>query len=491
MRRKSERTVKNSPIKRTTENVSRRTSRRNQKTPENTITEEESENSSDQASSSENEAEEVVAPKRRSARSIEKSSSAEEIKEKATPSRQKRKTALKRDVETIEEEQTIADDATTADDIVQPEKNENDEKIESTEPEVNNDDDSMEQQANQAVVEPSNNQNDKKEAVEQEAVVETTSNSEANDNVVVETTDISTGNDAAVEVSDEPTEKTEKPKQSPVKEKQQRRTLRRLDKEISCQSDENVTPNVENITTTTNTPIEINSSEIVASDEKIDSDIVTIKEADDAKVVDSKSESQPNDSHENSNDNSIAVDTTTAKDIPSSENDSSAKVVKKKPLVRKRKWLSNKTSAPKIQEIAISSDSLKGLISDVNLVPLSDIKLDSSPEIDHESDDVKVVSSTSLDYNRQSEEHQFDLTEEPLAISTTRKISIVHEPEEAQPPSPAKHSPCNILYITNLVRPFTVLQLKGLLLRTGKIVENGFWMDKIKSKCFVKYETEE
>jgi hypothetical protein len=37
-----------------------------------------------------------------------------------------------------------------------------------------------------------------------------------------------------------------------------------------------------------------------------------------------------------------------------------------------------------------------------------------------------------------------------------------------------------------LVRPFTVNQLKELLARTGSIVEAGFWIDKIKSKCYVQ-----
>lgn len=54
-------------------------------------------------------------------------------------------------------------------------------------------------------------------------------------------------------------------------------------------------------------------------------------------------------------------------------------------------------------------------------------------------------------------------------------------------PSPAKHPSSNILYITNLVRPFTVVQLRDLLARTGSIVpEKGFWIDPIKSRCYVK-----
>lgn len=42
-----------------------------------------------------------------------------------------------------------------------------------------------------------------------------------------------------------------------------------------------------------------------------------------------------------------------------------------------------------------------------------------------------------------------------------------------------------IIFIQNLVRPFTLNQLKDLLKQSGKIVEEYFWIDKIKSKCFV------
>lgn len=43
-----------------------------------------------------------------------------------------------------------------------------------------------------------------------------------------------------------------------------------------------------------------------------------------------------------------------------------------------------------------------------------------------------------------------------------------------------------VLYITNLVRPFMINQLRELLQRTGKIVDDGFWIDSIKSKCYVQ-----
>lgn len=81
------------------------------------------------------------------------------------------------------------------------------------------------------------------------------------------------------------------------------------------------------------------------------------------------------------------------------------------------------------------------------------------------------------------------------------KTTVVYKPAEselntAEDPNcvrsgdPATNC-SKILYITNLVGEFNVLQLKQLLARTGKIVDNGFWIDKIKSKCYVKYETEE
>lgn len=69
---------------------------------------------------------------------------------------------------------------------------------------------------------------------------------------------------------------------------------------------------------------------------------------------------------------------------------------------------------------------------------------------------------------------------------TRRKISIVKDPPQAKSPSPPPSQPTNILLIKNLVRPFTLNQIKELLSRTGAIVDNGFWMDRIKSKCFVE-----
>ena len=60
------------------------------------------------------------------------------------------------------------------------------------------------------------------------------------------------------------------------------------------------------------------------------------------------------------------------------------------------------------------------------------------------------------------------------------------EPEAARrSPSPARNPAGKIVHVRNLVRPFTLGQLKELLRRTGPFDEDSFWIDKIKSHCFV------
>ncbi|CAE1161176.1 ACIN1 [Acanthosepion pharaonis] len=83
----------------------------------------------------------------------------------------------------------------------------------------------------------------------------------------------------------------------------------------------------------------------------------------------------------------------------------------------------------------------------------------------------------------------------PVTIRRVSHQMSVPEPEEPmaarRSPSPAHNPVSKIIHVRNLVRPFTLGQLKELLKRTGTVVENGFWIDKIKSHCFAKYETEE
>ncbi|XP_053558270.1 apoptotic chromatin condensation inducer in the nucleus isoform X2 [Bombina bombina] len=61
----------------------------------------------------------------------------------------------------------------------------------------------------------------------------------------------------------------------------------------------------------------------------------------------------------------------------------------------------------------------------------------------------------------------------------------------SQLPSPPRRKISCIVHICNLVRPFTLGQLKELLSRTGTLIEEHFWIDKIKSHCYVTYPTVE
>uniref|UniRef100_A0ABM5EJ20 Apoptotic chromatin condensation inducer in the nucleus isoform X2 n=1 Tax=Pogona vitticeps TaxID=103695 RepID=A0ABM5EJ20_9SAUR len=70
-------------------------------------------------------------------------------------------------------------------------------------------------------------------------------------------------------------------------------------------------------------------------------------------------------------------------------------------------------------------------------------------------------------------------------------ITIDDPVRTAQVPSPPRGKVSKIVHICNLVRPFTLGQLKELLGRTGTLVEEAFWIDKIKSHCYVTYSTVE
>lgn len=472
MRRKSERTVKASPTKKAAENTPRRTSRRTRKTPEKSINDDDSENnpSSDQGSSSENETEEVVAPKRsrRLSRTIEKSSSAEDLKQ----TRPRRKAATKKEVDTIEEDPNEPDQSSAVD---TQSKNANEETaMESTSAE-NAESASVDCAAKPTAAneDQADNNQEQNEKIQTNENIECPEEKPQQDSKDTESATTETNEEEETPVQSTKSEVDEVQLEAPKEKPSRRRALKRTEKEPSP----NENPQIEVNKSESDENVKETNVHETPTEAKSDGDN-ELKESTDETKIKSESPQQSESVEEEPKENG--------------ETEEETKVAKKQPIVRKRKWLSNKPSAPKVQEITISTDSLKGLISDVKPVPLSDVKLESSPEADHESDDVKVVSSTSLDYNnRRSEERVSESADDAINISTTRKISIVCEPDEQQPLSPAKHNSCNILFITNLVRPFTVLQLKSLLQRTGKIVENGFWMDKIKSKCFVKYETEE
>nr|CAH7735308.1 unnamed protein product [Callosobruchus chinensis] len=154
-------------------------------------------------------------------------------------------------------------------------------------------------------------------------------------------------------------------------------------------------------------------------------------------------------------------------------------------------------------------DTLKIVCPTIEFLNEDEVKLDSTPKEKerrgHEKRvETKIVNEDVPEIGNQEES---DAATSNL-FTHNRKVSIIGAVQDSgqivqnsnqamsiggtpREPSPASHAVSQVLYITNLVRPFTVKQLKDLLQRTGKIVDDGFWTDKIKSKCYVQYETEE
>ncbi len=62
---------------------------------------------------------------------------------------------------------------------------------------------------------------------------------------------------------------------------------------------------------------------------------------------------------------------------------------------------------------------------------------------------------------------------------------MMDEPVRIKDATTALEPPSRIVYIRGLTRPFTLPLLKELLSRYGTLVDGEFWLDKIKSQCFV------
>ncbi|XP_039280865.1 apoptotic chromatin condensation inducer in the nucleus isoform X2 [Nilaparvata lugens] len=184
------------------------------------------------------------------------------------------------------------------------------------------------------------------------------------------------------------------------------------------------------------------------------------------------------------------------------------------PVAKKRRWGASKSIRPaKKPVLCISTDSLKNLIPEAKPVSIEEVRLSVEEENEHIEDmeedqsEVKKESPKEVkkkdrkkEKERLKEKEEEELDEKPDrdekperpstdGMKVNRRICVLSEDDRklARSPSPPRHRPSDVLFITNLVRPFTIPQLKNLLARTGKIAENGFWIDKIKSKCYVQY----
>ena len=73
-----------------------------------------------------------------------------------------------------------------------------------------------------------------------------------------------------------------------------------------------------------------------------------------------------------------------------------------------------------------------------------------------------------------------------LSMDLDESDSLETKDNRERSPSPPKNDISAYLHIENLVRPFTINQLKGLIRKTGTISESGFWINNIKSHCYAQ-----
>ncbi|XP_059080912.1 apoptotic chromatin condensation inducer in the nucleus-like [Tigriopus californicus] len=145
----------------------------------------------------------------------------------------------------------------------------------------------------------------------------------------------------------------------------------------------------------------------------------------------------------------------------------------------------------------ISSQSLKDLVP--NYKRLSDEEKEIQMDV-MESDKVLEFEETSARKSPPAVVEQVSRQPAPIAPpeSTTNDepppskrplIRSSASPERASIEGEPSQTPqSSVVFVANLVRPFTVNQLKALLARTGTFEgEQDFWIDKIKSKCYVRY----
>ncbi|XP_069094322.1 apoptotic chromatin condensation inducer in the nucleus isoform X2 [Pleurodeles waltl] len=214
---------------------------------------------------------------------------------------------------------------------------------------------------------------------------------------------------------------------------------------------------------------------------------------------------------------------------------------------RKRRWGASTATTQKKPSISITTESLKNLIPDIKPAVGQDVVLDLHADDVHMSEDenersgeessqdkglkicrtVTQVVQPEAQENGQGTEEEKEPEEEPrprpppppevpmenevpppvepeiqkvtLADTLIRRsisqqktgvsITIDDPVRTSHVPSPPRFKVSTIVHISNLVRPFTLGQLKELLGRTGAVIEDGFWIDKIKSHCYVTYST--
>lgn len=159
---------------------------------------------------------------------------------------------------------------------------------------------------------------------------------------------------------------------------------------------------------------------------------------------------------------------------------------------RKRRWKGSQSEL--VLNKGISSDALEQLIQDSGV---DNENSTSKVSKNSQEENISTAISEMNEQLKKSEElKKVDLTFKNGDTSklANQKENGINEKEneiKVRTVGPAKNPESTVLFVSGLVRPYTLMQLKKLLTNTGTIDEDKFWIDKIKSKCYVTYTSVE
>ncbi|CAG8476934.1 838_t:CDS:2 [Ambispora leptoticha] len=137
------------------------------------------------------------------------------------------------------------------------------------------------------------------------------------------------------------------------------------------------------------------------------------------------------------------------------------------------------------------TDSVKDISTEQQLAePPKKRRVLKTHHLKFQDPDDEVITTESLkdilDISKLSQ--QSDDPTENLRHDETSQIESNNKGKQSQEgPPPSEHEPTSTLNIKNFVRPLTLTAVRTLLEQFGTI--EYFWMNKIKSRCYVKYET--
>jgi len=172
-------------------------------------------------------------------------------------------------------------------------------------------------------------------------------------------------------------------------------------------------------------------------------------------------------------------------------------------LQRKRKWLNNEAAniLTNKKSLTISSDTLKTYLPTPPANQDEEHKITASstePETKQSQTHVATNRDVQLEDNELIYEDALSATNNSNTTSQAeikQEESIVVKTTPATTVSPSKRPISNVLHVSNLTRPFTLPQLKELLSKYGRILckdsKDYFWINPVKSHCYVAFEKEE